>query len=324
MSECPRGPVMLGIEGCELTAADRERLAHPLTGGAILFTRNYETPAQLAALCAAIHGLRDPPLLIAVDHEGGRVQRFREGFTQVPAMRSLGELWDRDVAAAAREAARAGWTLASELRAHGVDFSFAPVLDLDYGASGVIGDRAFHRNPNAVAHLAASLCAGLAAGGMAAVGKHFPGHGFVAADSHEALPEDARTFERIAVDDLVPFAVTIAHGLEGVMPAHVVYPAVDGEPAGYSRKWLQDVLRERLRFGGAIFSDDLGMAGAAGAGDIVARADAAYRAGCDIVLACNDMSASDQLLERWKPASSPELARRTAALMGRSARARSA
>jgi beta-N-acetylhexosaminidase len=273
-------------------------------------------------LCGAIHALRDPPLLIAVDHEGGRVQRFRDGFTPIPAMRTLGELWDRDVAAAAREATRAGWTLASELRARGVDFSFTPVLDLDYRASSVIGDRAFHRNPNAVAHLAASLCAGLAAGGMAAVGKHFPGHGFVVADSHEALPEDARTFERIAVDDLVPFAVTIKHGLEGVMPAHIVYPAVDDEPAGYSRKWLQGVLRERLGFDGAIFSDDLGMAGAAGAGDIVARADAAHRAGCDIVLACNDMTASEQLLEHWKQAPSAELSRRAAALMGRTASTR--
>jgi beta-N-acetylhexosaminidase len=322
MSTLSRGPVMLGIEGPGLTAADRERLAHPLAGGAILFTRNYETPSQLEALCGAIHALREPPLLIAVDHEGGRVQRFRDGFTPIPAMRTLGELWDRDVAAAAREAKRAGWTLASELRARGVDFSFTPVLDLDHGASGVIGDRAFHRNPNAVAHLAASLCAGLAAGGMAAVGKHFPGHGYVAADSHEALPEDARAFERIAVDDLIPFAVAIKHGLEGVMPAHVVYPAVDHEPAGYSRKWLQGVLRERLGFGGTIFSDDLGMAGAAGAGDIVARADAAFEAGCDIVLACNDMTASDQLLERWKPARPPELTRRAAALMGRTAGAR--
>jgi len=315
-----RGPVMLGIEGLELTAGDRERLAHPLTGGAILFTRNFASPAQLEELCTAIHALRDPPLLIAVDHEGGRVQRFREGFTPIPAMRTLGELWDRDVAAAAREATQTGWTLASELRARGVDFSFTPVLDLDYGASGVIGDRAFHRNPNAVAHLSVALCKGLAAGGMAAVGKHFPGHGFVAADSHEALPEDTRPFERIAVDDLVPFAVTVQHGLEGVMPAHVVYPAVDREPAGYSRKWLQEILRERFGFVGAIFSDDLGMAGAAAAGDIVARADAAHRAGCDIVLACNDMAASQQLLERWKPVPSPDLARRTEALAGRARR----
>ena len=288
----PHGPVMLGLEGPELTAADRNRLSHPLAGGAILFTRNYVSPAQLEALCAEIHALRDPPPLISVDHEGGRVQRFREGFTAIPAMRTLGELWDRDVAAAARETARAGWTLASELRACGVDFSFTPVLDLDYGASTVIGDRAFHRNPNAVAHLAAALCDGLAAGGMAAVGKHFPGHGFVSADSHDALPRDERPLEQIAVDDLVPFAALAKRGIAGVMPAHVVFAAVDAEPAGYSRKWLQDILRERLGFDGAVFSDDLGMAGAAAAGDIVARAERARAAGCDIVLACNDMDAT--------------------------------
>ncbi len=313
----PRGPAMLGVEGLELTPADRERLGHPSTGGAILFTRNYASPAQLEALCAAIHALRDPPLLIAVDHEGGRIQRFRDGFTAVPAMRTLGELWDRDVAAAAREAALAGWTLASELRARGIDFSFAPVLDLDYGASAVVGDRAFHRNPNAVAHLAAALCAGLAAGGMPAVGKHFPGHGFVRADSHDDLPRDERPLERIAVDDLVPFAVLARRGIEGIMPAHIVFPAVDAEPAGYSRTWLQDILRGRLGFRGAIFSDDLGMAGAAAAGDTVARAEAARAAGCDVVLACNDMAASDQLLERWAPPPSAELARRTQALAGR-------
>ncbi len=314
----PRGPVMLGLEGPELTAADRERLSHPLTGGAILFTRNYASPAQLGALCAEVRALRDPPLLIAVDHEGGRVQRFREGFTPIPAMRALGELWDRDVASAARDAARTGWTLASELRACGVDFSFTPVLDLDYGASTVIGDRAFHRNPNAVAHLAAALCAGLATGGMAAVGKHFPGHGYVSADSHDALPQDERPLERIAVDDLVPFAVLAKRGIAGMMPAHIVFAAVDGEPAGYSRKWLQGILREQLGFDGAIFSDDLGMAGAAGAGDIVARAERACAAGCDIVLACNDMAATDQLLERWcPPAPSSDLARRMQALAGR-------
>jgi beta-N-acetylhexosaminidase len=309
---------MLGIEGPELTAADRDRLTHPLTGGAILFTRNYASPAQLEALCAAIHALRDPPLLIAVDHEGGRVQRFRDGFTAIPAMRTLGELWERDIVAAAREATRTGWTLACELRARGVDFSFAPVLDLDYGSSSVIGDRAFHRNPNAVAHLAAALCAGLGAGGMAAVGKHFPGHGFVNADSHDELPEDSRSLERIAVDDLVPFAVLARRGLEGVMPAHVVYPAVDAKPAGYSRVWLLEILRGRLGFEGLVVSDDLDMAGAALTdGDIVARAAAAQAAGCDVVLACNDLAAAGELLDGWKPASSPELARRMAAMAGR-------
>ena len=205
MRELPRGPVMLGVDGLVLSEADRERLAHPLVGGVILFARNYEHPDQLAALTASIRALREPPLLIAVDHEGGRVQRFRDGFTPIPPMRTLGERWDRDVAGAAREAARLGWTIACELRAAGIDFSFGPVLDLDYGESTVIGDRALHRNPNAAAHLAAALHDGMRAGGMAAVGKHFPGHGFVAADSHFDIPIDERPFEAIAADDLVPF-----------------------------------------------------------------------------------------------------------------------
>ncbi len=240
------------------------------------------------------------------------MQRFREGFTSIPAMRTLGDAWDRDVAGAAREAARLGWTLASELRARGVDFSFTPVLDLDYGTSGVIGNRAFHRNPNAVAHLAAAFRDGLSAGGMPAVGKHFPGHGFVAADSHEDLPRDDRPRERIDADDLVPFAALVRKGIEAIMPAHVVYPAVDARPAGYSRVWIQDVLRGRLGFDGLVVSDDLGMAAATAEGDIVARAEAAIAAGCDVVLSCNEHAATDELLERWKPPSSPDLARRLA------------
>ncbi len=314
----PRGPVMLGIEGPELTAADRNRLLHPLAGGAILFTRNYTSSAQLARLTAEIHALRDPPLLIAVDHEGGRVQRFRDGFTAIPPMRTLGEAWDRDVAAAAGEAMRLGALLASELRMHGVDFSFAPVLDIDHGTSAVIGDRAFHRNPNAVAHLAAAFMDGLNAGGMSAVGKHFPGHGFVTADSHVELPRDDRPLERIATVDLVPFAALIRKGLAAVMPAHVVYPAVDAKPAGYSKIWIGDELRGRLGFDGLVISDDLDMAAAALAdGDIVARAVAAKAAGCDIVLACNDMAAADQLLDRWRPDADPDLARRMARMEGR-------
>jgi beta-N-acetylhexosaminidase len=308
---------MLGVEGTALTAADRERLAHPSTGGVILFTRNFESPAQLVALTAAIRTLREPPLLIAVDHEGGRVQRFRDGFTPIPPMRTLGEWWDRDLFGAAREAVRLGWTIATELRAVGIDFSFTPVLDLDYGASAVIGDRALHRNPNAVAHLAAALHDGLRAGGMAAVGKHFPGHGYVTVDSHVDVPIDERSFAAIGADDLVPFAALVAHGVEGIMPAHVVYPAVDGTPAGYSRRWLRDILRGTLQFDGAIFSDDLGMAAAVVAGDIVGRAEAARVAGCDIVLACNDHAAADDLLARWGPAGEPELVRRAAAMAGR-------
>ena len=314
MTTLGRGPVFLDVEGCALSAAERERLLHPLAGGVILFTRNYDSPAQLCALTAAIRALRTPPLLIAVDHEGGRVQRFRQGFTAIPALRTLGEQWDGDLAAAARVATRLGWTLASELRAHGIDFSFTPVLDLDYGRSAVIGDRALHRNPNAVAHLACALVAGLRVGGMPAVGKHFPGHGHVAADSHLEIPVDDRSFDAIAAADLVPFGALVEHGLEAIMPAHVIYPAVDASPAGYSRVWLREILRGTLGFDGLIFSDDLGMAGAQGAGDLVARADASLTAGCDMVLACNDFAAADDLLANWKPAPNVELARRTAAM----------
>ncbi len=313
----PRGPVVLGIEGCELSAADRRRLAHPLTGGVILFTRNFESSSQLKALTGEIRALRTPALLVAVDHEGGRVQRFRDGFTAIPPMRSLGELWDRDVVAATLEAARCGRTIASELRACGVDFSFTPVLDLDCGVSAVIGDRALHGNPNAVAHLAAALHDGLRAGGMAAVGKHFPGHGHVAADSHTDLPVDERTLAEIVSLDLVPFGAMVQHGLEAIMPAHVVFPAVDTAPAGYSRRWLQEILRGRLGFDGLVFSDDLGMAGAEGAGDIVARAEASLTAGCDMVLACNDFAAADELLAAFTPALNRDLARRAAVMEGR-------
>ena len=314
MIELPRGPAFIGIEGAALTAADRERIPHPLVGGVILFARNFEEGAQLKELTAAIRASRVPAPLIAVDHEGGRVQRFREGFTPIPAMRTLGEMWDRDVGVAAREASRLGRTLAAELAAHGIDFSFTPVLDVDHGPSAVIGDRAFHGNPNAVAHLAAALHRGLRAAGMAGVGKHFPGHGFVAADSHTEMPVDSRTFAEIAAIDLVPFGSLIRCGIEAIMPAHVVYPEVDALPAGYSRTWLQGILRDRLRFDGLVFSDDLGMAGAEGAGDIIARADASLAAGCDMVLACNDFAAIESLLANWKPERNRELARRGAAM----------
>ena len=312
MIALPRGPVFLGVEGVVLTAADRERLAHPLVGGVILFARNFDAPQQLRALTKDIRALRTPTLLVAVDHEGGRVQRFRDGFSVIAPMRTLGELWDSDVAGAAREAVRIGRTIAGELGAHGVDFSFTPVLDVDHGESAVIGNRAFHRNPNAIAHLASALCDGLHAGGMAAVGKHFPGHGHVAADSHTELPVDDRPLVAIVADDLVPFGALIARGLEAIMPAHVVYSAIDKDPAGFSQKWLQEILRGRLGFDGLIFSDDLGMAGAQGVGDLVARAEASVAAGCDMVLACNDFEGADTLLATWRPATGPELARRTA------------
>ncbi len=310
----PRGPVMLDVAGLELEPEDRERILHPRVGGVILFARNYDSPAQLSTLTASIRALRDPAPLIAVDHEGGRVQRFRNGFSVIPPMRTLGALWDRDVAAAVAEAERLGRVIASELAAHDIDFSFTPVLDLDYGGSKVIGDRAFHRNPNAVAHLGSALHRGLRAGGSVAVAKHFPGHGFVAADSHHEIPVDERPLDALIKDDLVPFGALVALGLEGVMPAHVVYPAVDAQPAGFSRIWLQDILRKRLRFDGMIFSDDLSMAGARGVGDVVARADAAWAAGCDMVLVCNDPESADMLLSRWQPELSRAAARRADAM----------
>jgi beta-N-acetylhexosaminidase len=312
MNFIPRGPLMLDVAGLELSPEERERIAHPLTGGVILFKRNYAGSVQLKALTKSIRRLRDPAPLIAVDHEGGRVQRFRDAFTPIPPLRTLGSLWDRDVAAAAAEAKRAGETIAYELRAHGVDFSFTPVVDLDYERSRVIGDRAFHRNPNAVAHLAAALCAGLRSHGMAAVVKHFPGHGFVAADSHTDAPVDARPLSALEKDDLIPFGVLVRQGVEGVMPAHVAYPEVDAHPAGFSSVWLRDILRGRLGFDGLIFSDDLSMAGARVVGDILARADAAYAAGCDMLLVCNDPAAVGALLDGWKPDRRTELERRCA------------
>ncbi|HEY3326028.1 MAG TPA: beta-N-acetylhexosaminidase [Novimethylophilus sp.] len=296
------GPIMLDIEGTELNADDVRRLQHPLVGGVILFRRNYQSPAQLKALTASIHALRQPPLLISVDHEGGRVQRFRDGFTRIPPMRELGNIWDRNPKKARQLAELAGWVLAAELRAHGVDFSFTPVLDIDFGSSGVIGDRAFHRKTEAIAELAQSLMAGLKHGGMAAVGKHFPGHGFVAADSHTEIPVDERLFSQIEQDDLEPFRRMIDAGMVALMPAHVIYPKVDGKPAGFSSIWLQQVLRKHLGFHGMIFSDDLAMEGATVAGNVTQRALAALNAGCDMVLVCNRPELADELLDtlQWK------------------------
>ncbi len=306
----PLGPVMLDLAGVALSEEDCEVLRHPAVGGVILFARNYQNPEQLLELTRSISRVRRPGLLIAVDHEGGRVQRFREGFTEIAPMSRLGQGWDQDPAAARAEASRLGRIIADELGARGIDFSFTPVLDLDYGRSGVIGDRAFHRQPAVVAALASALIAGLKAGGMAAVGKHFPGHGFVSADSHLALPVDDRSFEAIAAEDLVPFAALTQAGIEGIMPAHVVYARCDAQPAGYSKFWLQEILRERLGYKGLVFSDDLGMVGAHGAGDIVERARLALSAGCDMVLVCNDRPAAIDLLERGRIAPVPGFAGR--------------
>jgi len=291
----PLGPVMLDVAGTRLTDEDRTRLSHPLVGGVILFQRNYDSPEQIAALNADIRALRAPELLIAVDQEGGRVQRFRAGYTPIPPMAELGALWDVDRAAACDRAEKAGFVIATELTASGVDFSFAPVLDIGYGSSRVIGDRAFHRDPEAVSELAAALIAGLARGGAGAVGKHFPGHGFAAEDSHVAIPVDPRPLSAIRAADLSPYR-RLRGELAGVMPAHVIYPEVDPMPAGFSRVWLQQVLRREIGFEGVIFSDDLSMEAAAVAGDIVARANTALAAGCDMVLVCNRPEAADALL----------------------------
>ncbi len=301
---------MLDVLGTELTDEDRKRLKHPLVGGVILFSRNYTSQAQLSRLTAEIHALRNPHLLIAVDHEGGRVQRFRDGFTRLPPMRELGRIWDEHPNRAKTLAQQTGWVLAAELRASGVDFSFTPVLDIDFGQSGVIGDRAFHREPQAIAALAHSLMLGLKHGGMAAVGKHFPGHGYVRADSHLEIPVDEREFADVEMDDLIPFKQMIDFGLAGMMPAHVIYPKIDPLPAGFSEKWLKQILRHELGFDGVIFSDDLSMEGASVAGGVVRRAEAALHAGCDMVLVCNKPASADELLSglKWQmPA--PSMAR---------------
>ena len=311
------GPVFVDVAGLELTPDDIERLQHPQVGGVILFARNFAAPLQLIQLAHSIRELRKPSLLIAADHEGGRVQRFRHGFTTIPPMRSLGLLWDRDPAQALAAARGCGFVMGSELQAHGVDFSFAPVLDVDYGESSVIGDRALHSDPNVIAVLAEALQAGLNAAGMISVGKHFPGHGYVRADSHHEVPIDDRTLAQITAADLVPFQ-RLARQLGGIMPAHVIYPKVDGKPAGFSSVWLQKILREKLGFDGIVFSDDLSMEGASTAGGMMGRANAAMNAGCDMVLLCNDPRAQDTLLEglERRPVA-PTLARRLEKLRGR-------
>ena len=290
------GPVMLDVVGKTLNADDKRRLAHPMTGGVILFARHYESRAQLIALTEAIRAVRED-LLIAVDHEGGRVQRFRtDGFTVLPAMGKLGALWDSDVLHATKVTTAVGYILAAELRACGIDMSFTPVLDLNYGQSQVIGDRAFHCDPRVVTMLAKSLNHGLALAGMANCGKHFPGHGFATADSHVAMPVDDRPLETILRDDVAPYD-WLGLGLASVIPAHVIYSQVDSRPAGFSRVWLQEVLRGKLRFPGAIFSDDLSMEAARQGGTLTEAASAALHAGCDMVLICNQPEEAEKVLD---------------------------
>jgi beta-N-acetylhexosaminidase len=282
--------------GTALGEEDLARIRHPAAGAVILFSRNYENSEQLTALCEDIRRQREPELPICVDHEGGRVQRFKEGFTLIPPMRHLGKIWDRDREKGKELATSIGYVIASELGAHGLDFSFTPVLDLDYGGSSVIGDRALHFDPTAVGALGACLVKGLAQGGVSAVAKHFPGHGYAVADSHVAAPSDDRPFKEILRKDVLPYRAVIEAGVAAIMPAHVVYPQVDAEPAGYSKRWLQEILRTQLKFDGLVFSDDLSMEGAAVAGGPPERAKAALAAGCDMVLLCNNPKGLDELL----------------------------
>ena len=291
---------MVDVVGTTLGEEDLARIRHPAAGAVILFARNFENSEQLTALCEDIKRQREPELPICVDHEGGRVQRFKQGFTLIPPMRHLGKMWDRDREKGKELATSIGYVIASELGAHGLDFSFTPVLDLDYGGSSVIGDRALHFDPTAVGALGACLVKGLAQGGVAAVAKHFPGHGYAVADSHVAAPSDDRAFKEILRKDMLPYRAVIEAGAAAVMPAHVVYPQVDTEPAGYSKRWLQEILRGQLKFEGLIFSDDLSMEGAAVAGGPPERARAALAAGCDMVLICNNPKGLDELLESLK------------------------
>ncbi|WP_395702978.1 beta-N-acetylhexosaminidase [Aquabacterium sp.] len=314
-------PLVIDVAGTELDANDRRRLQHPLTGGLILFTRNWRDRQQLTALIAEAKALR-PDLLVTVDHEGGRVQRFRtDGFTHLPAMRVLGELWMRDAMRATDAATAAGYVLGAELRACGVDLSYTPVVDLDHGHSQVIGDRAFHRDARVVTLLAKSLMHGLLLAGMGNCGKHFPAHGYATADSHVALPVDKRSLKAILADDARPYE-WLSTSLSAVMPAHIVYPKVDAMPAGFSPRWLRDILRGQLGFQGAIFSDDLSMAGARAAGSTLEGALAALNAGCDMVLLCNQSlnggAPVDALLDglsqaaeqdRWQPNADSEARR---------------
>ncbi|HUL40545.1 MAG TPA: beta-N-acetylhexosaminidase [Burkholderiales bacterium] len=314
----PLGPVMLDIGGPRLTPMEKERLRRPAVGGVILFSRNYQSPSQLLELTTEIRALRNPHLLIAVDHEGGRVQRFRDGFTRLPAMRELGKIWDVNAQRAKHLAQMTGFVLAAELRACGVDLSFTPVLDVDHGASSIIGDRALHSDLRAITELARSLMQGLKQSGMAAVGKHFPGHGFVTADSHLEVPVDERSLQELESADLLPFIQMIGYGLSAIMSAHVIYSKIDKVPATFSSIWLREILRHRFRFEGVIFSDDLGMEGASSAGGIVHRAHAAINAGCDMVLVCSNGSAAvDELLDELRFEMPPISMARLAQLHGR-------
>lgn len=311
------GPLMVDLVGLELSEVEKEMLQHPLVGGVILFSRNYESPQQVAALTQSIRALRDPHLLISVDHEGGRVQRFRKGFTRLPPIGSMGKHYMQHPKLTLERAEQTGWLMAAELRAVGVDFSFAPVLDLDYGVSEIIGDRSFHRDPEAVSSMAHAYIQGMKRAWMPAVGKHFPGHGAVEVDSHLGLPIDERHFEDMWQADLLPFRQLCQSELAGIMPAHIVYEKSDSLPAGFSPFWIKEILRERLGFQGAVLSDDLSMEGAAVIGDPLARAEAALDAGCDMVLVCNKPESAAQVIDGLKMKADPLRHMRLVRLHGR-------
>jgi beta-N-acetylhexosaminidase len=307
---------MLDIEGLSLSPADRDLLREPAVGGLILFARNFESPDQVADLVAEVRALRRPPLLVAVDHEGGRVQRFRDGFTRIPPMRSIGHEYDRDNQSGLQAAREAGWIIASELRAVGIDLCFAPCVDLDWGVSEVIGDRAFHRRPAVVADLANAFARGLRGAGMAAVAKHFPGHGAVIADSHLKLPVDRREYG-LLLDDMQPYERLVSNGsIAGVMLAHIVYEQMDALPAGFSSYWIERELRSRIGFGGAVFSDDLSMKATETYGSMAERARLSLDAGCDMVLVCNDRDAAHAAVDALNDYSNPLSLVRLARLHG--------
>ncbi len=283
------GPVMIDVEGFTLTTTEKKNINHPNTGAVILFSRNYRSPEQIAKLISEIRNARNGNILIAVDQEGGRVQRFKNGFTRLPAVANFADSPELTESA--------GWLMAAELLALGVDFSFAPVLDVDCGISEIIGNRSFSQDPRLASQLASNFRKGMNSAGMAATGKHFPGHGAVALDSHLTLPVDNRDLNAIFEKDIQPFKQLIAEGLEAIMPAHVVYSQIDSLPAGFSQKWIQDILRTELKFNGVVFSDDLSMEGAASIGDFKQRAKLAIEAGCDMVLVCNNPTAAAEVLD---------------------------
>ncbi len=312
------GPLMLDLEGLEVTSEEKEILQHPATGGVILFSRNFDSPEQVERLIAKIHSIRSPELLVAVDQEGGRVQRFRDGFTRLPPASSFGRIFDHDHKRALTIAQEIGWLMAAELRSVGIDFSFAPVLDMNIGISSVIGDRSFHKKPDVISQLAHAWMKGTHEAGMAAVGKHFPGHGCVAADSHLSLPIDHRCFADIEKQDLLPFRNMINYGLDAVMPAHVIYDQVSPDLAGFSSFWLKDVLRKKLSFQGVIFSDDLTMTAAEEVGCYSERAMAALEAGCDMVLVCNNRPGVSEVLDSLASYNNPVSHSRLARMHGHS------